>query len=150
MDAAAQESPGWRPEEFGEIFAHQLRLPLDEWAPLPVDVRAEVDRAAEEMRSPCGNLAQLFTHSRPPLSALVWVKRIGRRQARAADLAPPYEVGSAIYFAAIAAALIHHAQRISRSPDETLANGWQWLGAQPWVDASLRQLAQRALGCLRA
>jgi hypothetical protein len=52
----------------------------------------------------------------------------------------PEEVATVLYYAAIAAALLRHGQRISRVSDATLREGTDWVLEQEWVAGPLRGL----------
>jgi hypothetical protein len=54
-------------------------------------------------------------------------------------------VASALYFLAIAAALVHLDTRITRLPDAELASGLKWTRARGWVDEPAGRLLCQAL-----
>jgi len=78
------------------------------------------------------------------------LKRFGRRQARTPGDELPADVASVVYFGAMAAALVHQDERISKSADDVLAHGFQLAAQADWVDpaikALLNQAAARVLG----
>jgi len=60
----------------------------------------------------------------------------------------PQEVAMAIYYNAIAVALLRHNRRITSLSDEVLLRGFQWLFQQAWVDEGTRARASEAVGIL--
>ena len=54
-----------------------------------------------------------------------------------------------IYYAAIAAALVHHDERITKYSWETLAERFSLLAQRMWIDQDIRDLFARAAGLCR-
>jgi hypothetical protein len=140
----------WGPDDLGAILAHQLRAPLlfdlqrvsaggDGTAAGPApDPWAEA--AARQIRS----FGDLLAHPAPPRALLVMTKAFAKTaDAGGGGGAPPVlppEVASVLYFAAIAAALVHLGERISALDDRAMAAGMTWVLGRTWLAAELRPL----------
>jgi hypothetical protein len=93
-------------------------------------------------------LGELFQCADPPLALLIAVKRRARRlmTTAAGDRTMDIQVRSSaedhqlVYFASIAAALVRHGQRISKSSPEVLRVAWQRVAGESSVDEWLRRL----------
>jgi hypothetical protein len=161
-DAAA--GPDWREwgdGEMADVLRHQLG------APLLFDLgRSGPDRNAGGGERPAGpqgsatpagappiaSFGDLLRHPAPPVELLILVKEFGRagRAGRAAPIGAeesegiggtlPPEVGTLLYYAAIAAARVRHGRRITSMGDDDLRNGVEWALQQPWLDGPTREL----------
>jgi hypothetical protein len=58
-------------------------------------------------------------------------------------------VATTVYYAAIAAALVHHDKRISKYSSESLAQRFSLLAQRAWIDGDVRGLFARAAECCR-
>ena len=117
----------WKPDELRSIFLHQLDAPV------------EGDLGAASALS----FGQLLRDERPSLALLKSVKDFAKRS-RNSDSPLPEDVATALYFAAIGAALLRHGQRITDLDDKGLARGFGWGVAQPWVDDQTKRLFAEA------
>jgi hypothetical protein len=147
-------APGstWQPPDLAGVLRHQLVKPLaDVAATLPAATPAD-ERSRRKPLPPTGQppqtLRDLFAHPQPPLELLEIVKRHGRKQAQRTSQGWPKDVGSVIYFAAIAAALVRHGRRITKSDDDVLRLGFQRMLSFVWVEPPLRPLFVDALAQL--
>lgn len=93
-------------------------------------------------------IRDLFGCNNPPLDALLLVKDLSKEQRHDPDSPLPAEVSTALYYGAIAAALVGHGVTISEHPPMTLRQGLAWLQEQPWAEERLRALAAQALAVL--
>ena len=85
-------------------------------------------------------LGELFQCADPPLGLLIAVKRGARRLLGPGTSSMTADVHHFIYFASIAAAMVRHGQRISKSSPEELRSTWQRLAAESYPDNWLRRL----------
>ena len=85
-------------------------------------------------------LGELFQRADPPLGLLIAVKRHARRLMGRGASEMPIEVHQLVYFASIAAALVRHGQRISKSGADVLRVAWQRLAAESYAEEWLRKL----------
>ncbi len=85
-------------------------------------------------------LGELFQRADPPLGLLIAVKRGARRLLGPGTSSMTADVHHFIYFASIAAAMVRHGQRISKSSPEELRSAWQRLAAESYPDDWLRRL----------
>jgi hypothetical protein len=142
----------WGPDDLGEILRHQLAAPIL-FGPDPAADRptgAGPGGAGKAPVPPLSNFGDLLTHPAPPLELL----RLTKEFAKASDTRPqcplPKEVATALYYAAILAALLRHGQRITELSDRSLRSGAEWGLRQPWLPAQLRPLYQLGLDRLPA
>jgi hypothetical protein len=122
----------WRPEDLGGLLRHQLAQRLAD-LDLPV-------RNCPATNAPLVTLSDLFRHPAPPVELLEALKRYGRKHVHRPDARLPDELASALYFASIAAALVRHGQRISKSDDELLRFGFERMLEREWIEKPLRTL----------
>jgi hypothetical protein len=135
FNAEPERDELWDPSELQLVLDDHLKVPL-------VDVLAELNedttqlvalarKTAGSSDEPLKALGDLFAHPAPPIELLDAVKRWGRRATRDEASSLPSEITSLVYFAAIAAALVRHNQRISKSDDATLQYGFDRVLRQP-------------------
>lgn len=150
VDNKSQSDRLWSTDELQQLLDHQLKQPL-------IGMLTSVDKDAasklEEIREgssgePLVTLGDLFRHSLPPLYILDTVKRWARRASRDGNVNLPSSISSLLYFAAIAAALLKHRARITKSDDVTLRLGFQQVLAQSPTDGHLTSLIQLAVSVL--
>ena len=79
---------------------------------------------------------------------LLRLKAFAQAHALHPDGALPREVAAAIYYLAIAAALVRCGRRITRLTNDEVRNGMQTLLHFEWIDPATRQLLTEALGQL--
>ncbi len=58
-------------------------------------------------------------------------------------------IATTVYYAAIAAALVHHGQRISQYSCGSLGQRFSLLAERTWIDADVRKLFAQAAGLCR-
>ena len=138
----------WNPDELAAILRHQLSL------------SPEIDLYEDDQsgKSPADDATpatvrfadywELLTDSSPPLPMLRRMKKLAKSAVRHPDSPLPEEVATTLYFAAIAAALVHCQRRISRLNDDGLQWGFQWALDQPWLDDNLRSLFRHGLSAV--
>lgn len=131
-DLAASDEPLWRDEDLATTLAAQLDLPA---------------RGGPSGAAGGGTLRSLLLDGATPESRLTGIKDDAKGWL---DGAGPELAGiaRAVYLAAIAAALVHHGETITRLPPGALRGQLAWLLAQQWVDADLRGVVRRALRAL--
>ncbi len=130
----------WQPAELGDMLRHCLAAPASEYlrglgpsAEFAADSPSECIVAAM-------TLGELFQCGDPPLGLLIAVKRGARRLLGPGASAMPPAVHRLVYFAAIAAALVRHGERISKSGADVLRVAWEQLAAESYPDDWLRAL----------
>jgi hypothetical protein len=145
---ATGEEPArlWRPEELGAILRHQMS------APIMVDLGAFGPRAAARLTALSEaqglllkSFGDLFHHPTPPLELLELVKDFAKANLDAPEGGLPAEIATVLYYASIAAALVHLAARLSQLPDAELRRGLRWAAGQSWLDEKTAGLLARAL-----
>jgi len=145
--------------EHGAADADQTRrdLLLDHLAhslppdPALIELLPEMlGRLSQQLRLFSGeSLHTLLVDPRADVWVLERIKNHAKDLGTAAQNEMEREIALALYFAAIAAALLHHRATISQHPGPQLAESFQTLSRRPWIPADLRQLftAAAARGC---
>lgn len=149
LDIQSSREGTWQSAELGELFRDCLGTSVGDYlrppaAGAPADF---ADDSPSEHAAVSLPLGELFHIADPPLGLLIAVKRRARRlmSPDASDL--PAEIHRVVYFAAIAAALVRHGERISKSAPDVLKTGFEQV-AQPPSEDWLRELFQRAYHAL--
>ena len=84
------------------------------------------------------------------LSVVETIKNLHKAQAESPPAGPKQEVATAIYYAAIASALVHHDVKITKLSHKSLSQSFSKLAAADWLEADVKQLLARAHeSCLR-
>jgi hypothetical protein len=129
----------------GELLAVLLARKLslektDSYAPCCV-----LRRSCEELRQCAGrSLRDTILSRGTDLPTLMTLKNYGKTLVRAAESEPEKAASTAIYYAAIAAALVYHQQRITSLPDPQLSDGLSVLAAKVWIPDELKALYRKA------
>ena len=89
-------------------------------------------------------LGQILQDDQTDLTTLESVKQYGKLAAAQEQADEEKETATAIYYAAIAAALVRHGQFITRHPPENLRRSFAVLAETPWMSAGLAELFQQA------
>lgn len=139
----------WSGDELGEMLRHQMTVPVEaelglaeEAAPRPAAGPGGVQGASAT------TFGDLFHRPQPPLDLLRRAKDYAK-SVRMDPRAPlPAEIATVLYFASIAAALVHCGQRLTSLEEGQLLRGLRWLLGQPWVDEPTRALAREGLSTL--
>ena len=136
----------WSADDRAAALRHQLAAPL-----LPDLIAApgaprRIETLATRPNAP-HNFAELFTSPSPAPELLAAAKQWARHVR--SDPASPLCEGPAtvLYFAAIAAALVHHREKITSLSVAELRDGFAWSQDQPGAD-KLSALLHAALGCV--
>ncbi|MGA2254484.1 MAG: hypothetical protein ABSG53_07480 [Thermoguttaceae bacterium] len=135
----------WQPAELGELLRHCLATSVGEYLK---SIAHSPDFAADSP-SECAavgmTLGELFQSADPPLGLLIAVKRAARRLMNPGTSDMPVEVHHLIYLASIAAAMVRHGEKISKSSSEVLRVAWERLAEESYVDDWLRRLFATAV-----
>lgn len=84
------------------------------------------------------------------LSVIETIKDLHKRQAESSPAGPKQEVATAIYYAAIASALVHHDVKITKLSYKRLSQSFAKLSVGDWLEADVKQLlAEAHKGCVR-
>jgi hypothetical protein len=146
-DAASH--PIWRPDELGDLLRFQLAAPLEGDL---VEVRPSAAETLTKMQlestEPPQTFAELLLHESPPLELLAQLKDFCKSLRASPNSGLPEEIAVVIYFAALAAAMQKHGERISSLRDEETKVGIQWALSRSWLDTSLRPLLEGGLAAL--
>ena len=136
----------WQAEDLRDILRHQLDVPLDMELLLheaPTSAGTRKDPTTAERAYP--SLAALLADTDAPLPLLKRLKDYTKAASNSPDSPLPEEIATVLYFAAIAAALVRHTQRISGLGNDGLKWGFSWAMGETWVADEMRPLFAEAM-----
>jgi len=91
------------------------------------------------------SVGELLSSAHPSLDKIRELKEYARALALNTSETLPTEIASALYYLAIAAALVRCGERITKSSNSVLRRGWTLLKPQPILSADLVDLVDQAL-----
>lgn len=139
--SGSSEGSPWCTADYTGLWLHQLAQPL-------AAVLADVDQSQFKAIRPAtqgASIRELLQHRTPPLAPLRQLKEVARSYVRTGRDVFPAEIATALYFAAIAVALIRARQRITKSDNTVLEHGFRLLLNCSWLDDGTRASLQLAL-----
>lgn len=133
-------------DEMGQL----LREQLSEKCPVPRSERPSrswlLDRMQEKVLLDLSrSVGEVLSDSQAGLDALGDIKDRYKGWAQKATDKHIQHVYTALYFAAIARALVSHRRRITDHPTEYLVRSFKVLAGEPWMVSSLSELYLQAL-----
>lgn len=136
----------WNPHELKAIWQHQLAAAVEfDLGGLSEPLAAQLRSLPTSGGSAGKTFADLLFHSAPPPALLELVKEFAKAHSTHPGSLLPREISMALYYAAIAAALVRCSRRISSLTDGTLREGLQQVSRFAWLDEQTRSLIQGAL-----
>jgi hypothetical protein len=139
---------GWAEVDAGAILRHQLDAPiLAELAQVP---GIEMDRLRARLSNAdwSASLLEQLTGSSPSLEMLEGIKSFARHAGKSADSPLWGSPAAVIYYATIAAAIVHHRSSITQLADAEREEGFRWAKAQAGAE-QLAHLFDEALRGLK-
>lgn len=138
-------TPSWKEEELGEIFDHQLSIPVA--SELNYFVSNSDTRQYLIKNGALGQqtFREVLTHSESPLEALTLVKEYSKACMVYTASPLPKPIYSVLYYASIAAALSRHNRNITTLNSGAVRCGFLWSLAQTWIDPALQSLFEDGL-----
>ena len=134
-----------RAQELKAIWEHELASPLAfDLASLPAPAAAEFRLLCHAQGLVLRSLGDLLAHPLPPLRALELVKNFAKVNRESPHSGLPRPVATVLYYACIAAALLRHNSRITQLSAADLAQGFDWVLAQPWINGRTRAMIRLA------
>jgi len=94
--------------------------------------------------SPARLVSELLICSDADLAALTALKNHMKRRSEGEPAGPGRAAATAIYYAAIAAALVAHGEKITKHGYQDLARYFDVLVTEPWMTADLKTLLEKA------
>lgn len=139
----------WPAEDLQAMLHLLMRAPLESTLSPDPYRRNAIVSVMECARPVPRTFKELFGHRQPPIELLQMTKDFAKRSRNSSSSPLAPEVCLLLYYCAIAAALVHAGQRITKLPTDELRNGLNWLARQPWIDAQTRELAMAGLAYIR-
>lgn len=128
--------------EMRAVWNHQLHAPLESDLDIPrrelEDLRLGTEQAPETFR-------ELLQSEAPPLELLKMVKDFGKASWTAEGSPLPADIGTVLYFAAVAAARERCDTQITSLSPRQIQRGVKWCMEQDWLDADTRALLKACL-----
>ncbi|NQT83630.1 hypothetical protein HQ563_11435 [bacterium] len=135
------------PEELlGAILANKLILD----PAVPHSLPSLLNWSCNEVLAAAGQtMAHLLLTSETDLAVIKTIKDYGKELAQRRDTDSEQIAGTAIYYAAIASALVFHQHRITQYPPEKLHEAFSKLQQKPWIPSELMGLFEKAIHICR-
>lgn len=111
---------------------------------------ASADWIAREIDPQCASAIALVSDARTRLERLVAAKDAFKTMRIVGETPADRRAGARLYAATIAAALVHHGERITTQSGQALARAFEALAADGEAPAEIRALACRAIDLLAA
>ena len=155
LDAGRQRAPHksdfWQRLSQGKAAAPSLDQ-LYEWdqgqasdAPLDVLFQSVLDGEMSDVgKQFSGTLRTCLCDEGTAVEVLEALKDWANVQRASRSEALPGDVASAIYYGAIAAALVRWEEKITGLNDQAMAAGFKWVCGQEWLDGDVRATVQAA------
>jgi hypothetical protein len=142
LKPAAKQGPPWSDEELADVLRHQLDAPLlfDLGRVEQAQLQQLHKLVVGASQPPIVSFRDLLRHLAPPLELLHATKDFAKASSCDLESPVPTPVAMALYYAAIATALLRHGARLTTMDDASLLKGLAWVVAQPWVDPEIRLL----------
>jgi hypothetical protein len=124
------------------------RLPLDE--AMAHSLPAIVSKLCRELQSLAGHsFGMLLLDSHSELDALTKIKHYGKKMAEAAKTEADHDAATAVYYAAIASAVLYHDEKMTTYSYKDLRKSFSALAAQDWLTQDLSELFGKAAAICR-
>ena len=145
-------APPWNATDLHAILRHQLETDIEfDLTHFGGDVKETlVSVTASQVEKGCRTFEQALTTADTPLELLDLIRRFAKRLRANESEELPDEVATVLYFAAIAAARLHHGASLSKLDDQTLQEGLSWGLEQSWLTESLRNLFSKTVEVIRS
>lgn len=145
--AESKESPA--PADSDDQKARLLKDLMADIPPLTADVLRTLPPLLRQMyedgpRLEGQSLSDLIENRKTSLTDLKAVRDLAHRLSVEAKTQAEHEAAGAVYYAAIAAAMVHHHQNIAKVPCGQLAEHFATLAGYKWIAAGLRHLFEQA------
>ena len=141
--ASISAAGGWGRDEMGDVLRHQLASPLEDpgFAAPSVEPLTHRQLLLEQPRPSADALRRVKDWAKPMMAG-----GVGSAADRDGDV--PREVAGVLYFAAILAARLRAAERISDLTDDRLRDAARWALQLPWLDPAAAHLFRDGLALL--
>lgn len=151
LNADDQEASPGGEEERGDLLCDILRCPLPNGG-FVLDVRSLGTRTSHPtLRFVCGPpIQELLQAPETDVSVLRRIKEYAKVLGTRAESGVEKDVFLAVYFAAIAAAMVSHSERITEHSDDDLAQFFDCFARAPWISTDVAGLFKRAKESRRA
>ncbi len=135
----------WRDDELASVLDHQLSSPLQmDLAGMAEDEAGHLRALADTRGMTLKSFDDLLHHKNPPIELLYITKEYAKTCRMARRCPIPDKVADLLYYASIAAAVVHARKRISTLDDAAMRDGFEWILGQTWVDDRTKDLAREA------
>jgi hypothetical protein len=135
--AVAERSRHWEKSELKALWLHTLSTPitLDEWG-----ATTSANLGIHEV-----TIRDLFFQPNPPVELLNRLKHWAKACRNRPECGLPPEIGSALYFGAVATAHLRRRSRITKLNNDEIRTGIEWSLKQEWIDERMKDLFRTAL-----
>jgi len=95
------------------------------------------------------SIAEMLSDPQADLVAIREIKEHYKKKSRTTDSKPERHVATAVYFAAVAHALVFHNQKISEYSLDEIHQSLGTIAEKPWITVDLKELYNKALEVCR-
>jgi hypothetical protein len=142
----------WSDDELAVVFRQKLAMAVEALLDTGEVRTAAHEKGAAGRNAPPkssgprpATIATLLHRPQPSVGLLRRVKDYAKAACKDPQGPLPAEVATALYFGAIASALVHRGERLTTLAEQKLFRGLRWMIGQTWLDDATRDLAQRGL-----
>ncbi len=149
--ADAADAGQWTEDDHRGMIEHQLASPLtEELLRVLPQAAVSIEKANASTDNPPDTFANLFETDSPSIELLLIVKNYAKAVCNAHDGSLPKRIALAVYYLAIATALVKHNQLISTTDRAEIDSGLRWGVQQNWLPQSANALFTQAAAALRS
>ena len=148
LKLAVENKPALNKVDYDQERAEMLQGLLSKAVPSDPALLASIPRIIQYLCNellPAGaaSVGDLLNSPETDLATLRQIKSYGKELAAKKD-SPEHEVGTAVYYAAIASALLRHDEKISMHSAKELLDAFSVLGNKSWMSEDLASLFKQA------
>jgi hypothetical protein len=143
---AQHENQDWNDNDLAAMWGQLLQLSITILPSRTLKADRALAQGLQPEASPMLPTVGGLLHGHPNgASPLKDLKEWARAEARQGQDGLPRALATAVYFASIAAARVHHGAQISKLEDSILCHGLETIRSMAWLDEPTRQVVQSAM-----
>jgi hypothetical protein len=122
-----------------------LARPLPRDRPIPDSLRAVLKRPRDEVfATPGQTISDLLTKAETDLGVIKAIRDFGKELRRRTGPETQKAAATAIYYAAVASAVVFHQRKITRHSYAKLQKAYEDLEQKKWIPSDLKRLFKKA------
>lgn len=149
IEVEAEAENAWAPEEWTDVFLHQLQAPLaTDLIGEDPDIVQHLAASCKQHKQPLVTFGDLIRGDKPPLDLLFTLKGFAKKLIGGSETGIPREIATVLYYVSIVLAFRIHKKRISDLDSKSLREGLEWSLCQPWISSDIRRILEDGLASL--